>query len=548
MKKSILLAGIYLCLVMMTAFIGCTVKTETKNLTFTMFSADINPQYDNFASPVAKAIKEKTGVTLDMQYPVGDAAEKITLMLASGDYPDLVYAKGDVNKFVSAGALIDLTELIDKYGPNIKKLFGETYMKRHRYSIQDPKIYWVGSLQVDQQQLEPGQGFQVQLGVLEELGYPTIKTVEDFEKVVSDYAKKYPKINDKPVIPYTLCFDSWRILISVTNSAVFATGGNGDDGEWYIDQSTYKPVIHHTRPEEKEYVKWLNHMYNAGLLDPECVTQTYDTYIQKISSGRVLGLSDATWEYSGAEDALKTAKMWDRMYGIFPVVLKKGMENKMFMSGGYVPNWGIGITTKCKNPVAAIKFLDWMASEEAQVLRAWGIEGKDWEIRDGRRVETKEFEALKLSDPDYRRKTGVGIYEYPFPERGVGNVDSKGYQFKKEGSIEDVRVQYSDLEKEVLAGCGSKTTWRALFKTDYPIKKYGNAWQIPIPPGSEMEELFKRVQDINWKRISECIIANPSQFDAKWDAYQAELVKAGVHKLEEMFAPLIKERIEFWSK
>ncbi|MBN2533266.1 MAG: ABC transporter substrate-binding protein [Spirochaetales bacterium] len=534
------------CILMVFLFLSCT-KAARDSFTLTMFCSDINPDYDNFLSPVAQKIKEKTGVTLDIQYPVGDAGEKMTLMLASGEYPDLVYAKGEGNKFVQAGAYIDLRELIEKHGPNIKKFFGDEYLKRHRYSPEDPSIYWIGSLQVNQQLIEPGQGFQVQVAVLKELGYPEIKTVKDFERIIAEYAKRYPEITGKPVIPYTLCFDGWRILISVTNSAVFATGGNGDDGEWYVDEKTYKPVIHHTRPEEKEYFRWLNHMYATGLLDPECVTQTYDMYIEKISSGRVLGLSDATWEYLGAKNALKTAGMEERLYGIFPVVLEQGMENKLFMSGGYIPGWGIGITTKCKYPVRAIKFLDWLCTEEAQVLRHWGIEGEHWEIRDGKRVETQSFIDFKLKDVDWKRKTGVGLYSYPFPEYGTGNVDSQGYQYRKEGTVDDVREEYSDFEKEVLEGYGIKTTWKELFKTDYPVKKWGNAWQISPAPGTEMEELFKKVQDINWRRIPECIVCHPSVFDKKWDAYQEELIKTGVHRLENQYYELIRKRIDSWS-
>jgi putative aldouronate transport system substrate-binding protein len=541
------IAGALATLLFSVCLASCGGGADTGVTTFTMFSADINPNYDTFRSPVAEKITELTGVRLDMQYPVGYAGDKVTLMLASGDYPDLVYPKGDVNKFVAAKAFIDLTELIDKHGQDIKKLFGK-YMIRHRFSEVDPSIYWIGSLQIDPEQLEPGQGFQVQLAVLKELGYPKIATVSDFEKVISEYAKKHPKIGGKPTIPYTLCFDGWRILISVTNVAVFSTGGNGDDGEWYVDLDTHKAVIHHTRPEEKEYFRWLNHMYNTGLLDPECVTQTYDTYIEKISSGRVLGLSDATWEYGGAENSLKINGMPERMYGIFPAVLREGFVNKMFMSGGYVPNWGIGITTKCKDPVKAITFLNWMCTEKAQILRHWGIEGVDWEIKDGQRVETEAFKELKLSDTDWQRKTGVGLYSYPFPESGIGAVDSNGYQFRKEGSIASVRAEYSDIEKEVLEGYGIDTTWKALFKSDFPIKPWGNAWQITIPAGSDTEELFKKVQDINWKRIPECIVAKTSEFDAKWDAYQEELVRTGVHKLEEEFNILIQKRIDFWSK
>jgi putative aldouronate transport system substrate-binding protein len=94
----------------------------------------------------------------------------------------------------------------------------------------------------------------------------------------------------------SLLADDWRYLITVTNPAVFATGGP-DDGEWYIDSTTKKAVLHHTRPEEKEYFRWLNHMYHSGLLDKESFVQKYDQYQAKISSGRVVGLIDAKWEY-----------------------------------------------------------------------------------------------------------------------------------------------------------------------------------------------------------------------------------------------------------
>jgi putative aldouronate transport system substrate-binding protein len=548
MKKKFFMstAGIAtVCILVSLVFLGCAQPSKSE-MTLTMFSADINPDYDNFQSPIAQKIKEATGVTLDIQYPVGDPDEKLSTMLATGEYPDLIYPKGKIVDFVQAGALIDLTELIEKHGPNIKKLYGQ-YLKRHRYSPEDQSIYWLGCYQVDEVHQEAEGGFQVQLAVVKELGCPGIKTVKDFERVVSEYAKKHPTINGQPTIPYTLCFaDGWRILISVTNSAVFATGGNGDDGEWYIDQETLRPVIHHTRPIEKEYFKWLNHMYDTGLLDRDCITQTYDTYIEKISSGRVLGLSDAFWEYRGAEDSLKANGMEERMYGTFPVVLEESIENKIFMEGGYTPNYGIGITTKCKDPVRAIQFLDWMCTEESQILRAWGIEGVDWEIRDGRRVRTAKLEAMQKSDTDWKRKTGL-IYTYPFPEIGRGHLDSKGYQIKPEGSVETIRDQYSDFEKDVLQCYGSTTTWKALFKSDFPVKKYGNAWQINIPPGSEMQELFQKVQDVNWRRIPECIVCKPSEFDAKWDAYQEELVKTGVRKLEDQFYELIKARIEFWS-
>ncbi len=57
-------------------------------------------------------------------------------------------------------------------------------------------------------------------------------------------------------------------MITVSNPAV-ATAGVPDEGEIYIDPATYEAKFHYLRPEEKEYFRWLNHMHDIGLLDPE---------------------------------------------------------------------------------------------------------------------------------------------------------------------------------------------------------------------------------------------------------------------------------------
>ena len=103
-------------------------------ITFEYFNADgKNGNWDN---PVAKAITEATGVTLDVSYPVasqGDAKEDVALMIANDEYPDMIYAKGSATDLYQAGALIDMTDLIEKYGPkhqkNVRSRDGKTEME-----------------------------------------------------------------------------------------------------------------------------------------------------------------------------------------------------------------------------------------------------------------------------------------------------------------------------------------------------------------------------------------------------------------------------------
>ncbi|WP_353626566.1 hypothetical protein [Bacillus sp. JCM 19041] len=53
--------------------------------------------------------------------------------------------------------------------------------------------------------------------VVKELGYPEIRTVEDFEEAIRTYKEENPTIDGQPTIGLSLLADDWRIMISTTN-------------------------------------------------------------------------------------------------------------------------------------------------------------------------------------------------------------------------------------------------------------------------------------------------------------------------------------------
>lgn len=77
-----------------------------------------------------------------------------------------------------------------------------------------------------------------------------------------------------------------------------------------MNPETYETMLHYKKPEEKEYFRWLNHMYNEGLLDKDSFVQKDDQYKAKIASGRVLGLTSVEWEYQDAEKCPQSG--WQR--------------------------------------------------------------------------------------------------------------------------------------------------------------------------------------------------------------------------------------------
>lgn len=520
---------------------------DLKPITFTYFSEDSSTNWNNMKDEVGKVITEKTGVTLDAEFAVGDPVQKISLIAATGNYPDLIAAKADVGKLVDAGAVIDLTELIDKHAPNIKKMLGDKLV-RTKYSLDDQAIYAIPTWSaVEEKKIKADGGFELQHRVVKEAGYPEIRTVKDFEKVIHDYITKHPTDeNGNKNIGLSLNADDWH-MYQVTNLG-FQTTGGPDDGEYYIDQETHQATYHFRRPEEKEFFRWLNHMNAIGLLDPESFVQKTDQFKAKVASGRVLGLADPEWDYGDGQNALKAAGKFDQTYGHYPVTMSKEYKDTSFWPAGFDGGYGISISSKCKDPVRAIKFLDFLASEEGQILNNWGIEGKHYTVENGKRTLIPEVQERANNDgAAFQKESGLGLYWNLMVHYGDGIKDSTGNYFTR-NYPELLTANYSAAEKETLKAYNAEH-WKDLFpkEEEFKPRAYGAAYTMSLPNDDPAVILGAKMKDITWKRIPEAVMSKPEDFDNIWDAYMAELEKAGVKEMEEAYTKHIKDRIELWS-
>lgn len=513
-------------------------------VTLTFFNADLTEDV-SFDDPVAQEITKKTGVKLEFQHPVGGDEQAIPLMIAGGDYPDMIFAKGDIGKLIAAGGVIKLDDLIEEKGDNLKAMYGDQ-IDRLRNSVEDPSIYNVGTYGVENAFWETSGTTSIQLDVLRELGYPEINTIYDFEDAIAEYIEKYPEIDGQKTIGLSLLGSDWRWLITVGNPAGFSLG-IPDDGQWAINDETGEATYKFTLPEIKEYFKWLNHMNDIGLLDPESFTHTHDTYISKISSGRVLGLADQDWNYGDAVNALLAdGKEW-RTYAPLPVTLSEEYQSQGLKDYGFAGGWGISITSTSEHQEKAFEFLDWMASEEAQILTNWGVEGINYDIVDGKRVMKEEDRERRKSDSDYPKETGVGYYTYPFPSWGNGAVDSNGQSITPD-TQEDIIAEYTDAEKEVISEYGMES-WIDWFPSteELGVSNHGAAANFTIPTGSDLEIIQQKADEISEQKITQAILGAPEDFDEAWDAIQQELIDAGIEQANEEMTKITQDIMDLWG-
>lgn len=521
---------------------GCDNKQNQDTqepITFVFYNAD--GQEDPWSDPVARKITEATGVSLEVDYPVNSDQKRIALMTASGEYPDLAYAKGDSESLIEAGAFIDMSDLIDQYGPNIKKLYGSEYEKL-RYSKEDPSIYQLCSSGVGGEISTTSGNAQLQWAVLKENKYVIPKTLYQYEKAIKAYMDKYPTINGKNTIGISLCCSDWHWYTTLSNPAGFIANGSQDNGQWIIEDDTYKAYYKTAYDGQKEYFRWLNQMYAEGILDPEFATQTNEEYLEKIAEGRVLGLMDADWDYRSAVKALKASNQYERTYAGLPVTMNESVRCRSLMNSGLQIGWGVGITKACKDPVRAIKFLDYLCSEEGQILLNWGIEGINYYVdEDGKRYRTNEEIKRYNEDTNYMEKTGVGLHKYPFPCYGDNVLDSTGNPYTLTSTQLLVR-EYDQEQKEAIKA------WNVNSLTDifpssneFTAPAYGPLWSQTIP--KEIKSLQEQLDEISWKGLIECVICDSDDFETVWNKMQSDLEKAGRKEAEKLMTKYIQEQV-----
>lgn len=526
------------------AMAGCSPKEKSQIgedgiLELEFYNAD--GEEDLWDNPVAQAITDATGVRLKIDYPVAAQDMKVALMIAEQNFPDLIYAKGDASSLIDAGALLDLTDLIEEYGPNIKKLYGDQ-LDKLKYSKEDPSIYQLSSYAIGSTIYKSAGTAQVQWDVLKENDYKVPQTLDELEKMLKDYMAAHPTTDSGlSTIGFTLSASDWHWLITLGNPAGTIADGAPDNGQWLVDDD-FNAVYKFRSDKEREYFRWMNRMYNEGVLDPEFATQTHEDYIAKISSGRVLALFDTDWDFEDAERVLKADGKLGKTYAPLPMTMDADTKCPILMDQGLVVGQGIAITTACKYPVEAIKFIDFLCSDEGQVLTNWGIKDVNYFVdENGKRYRTPEEIEESSSNQNYRKETGVGQYNYPFPAYGTGVVDSTGNTYST-ASEESVIAEYNEEQKAACEAWGVDLLLDIFpQKDEFKIPEFPPIWAYIKP--AEFTDLNNKLDEVAWSSLITCVIGKPEAFDANYDAMIASLEATGMSRAEEILTAMVKDKV-----
>lgn len=488
-----------------------------------------------FDNPVAKKITELTGVTLDITCSSGDGSDDIRSMASAGTLPDLIYAGDYTQTLIDAGALVPLDKYIAADGHNFTKMYASQLTRLKNSS--DDKIYTFGTGGISSSSFCVNGTFQIQNAVLKDQNYPEIKTLEQFENCIKAYAEKYPEINGLTTQGLALCGGTRDFWLNTIGRAELALG-YPDDEDFIVDDTKGTASYKWLNDGFRGYYKWLNGLYNEGLVDKDTLRKKHTDYVEALKGGNIIAVADNFEDYAEADEYLRENEMTDRTYVPLPVTADKDILQAELTDYGYSGEFGIGITVNCGNPERAFQFLDMWCSDEIQTLVSWGIEGENYKIgADGKRAFTAD-ELEKQKSETYKTDSGVGLYLRPFPMYGDGIKDATGNYYSA------FTPNYSADEKETLKGYGI-SDFTELFpsRDNFPVAKHHKLSEYNIPIDSEAGILSQSLETYVRAEVLNAIECPTDEFDAKWDEITEWLEQNGAGNLEELVSKMVRDDI-----
>ncbi|RED58482.1 extracellular solute-binding protein [Cohnella lupini] len=316
---------------------------------------------DYNAYPVAKMLEEKTGYKVQYDMLPQDWTEKLNLLMASGESYDLVSMFSDMalySDYAQKGALIDLTPLIDQYGPNIKAAISQQSIDALKV---DGKLYAIPTSVT----YDINSSILIRTDWLEKVGLQMPTTTDELVAVLKAFKEKDPGGNG----------DQNVALTGKGDQAMFdnIVGAFGMPNTWNEVDGQLVPRL--MDPAYKDYVAFVADLYKQGLLDREYVANKDATAKEKFNSGKAGAIIVHWADIPTISDAL-TKNVPDAKFAFVPAL--KGPAGK----AGFSSNAGFDrltiIPKASKHPEDAIKWINASLEPETFKNLAIGEEGKHY--------------------------------------------------------------------------------------------------------------------------------------------------------------------------
>ncbi len=334
---------------------------------------------DGPSNPVAVSYYEKLaeGLKKDMDLDVkfdlvevaqGDYAEKLNLLLYSGEIPDLIYFQGADQQIADQGLLEDLTPYIEdsKYIKSIINPYNEARLKNYPY------LLWIK---------------------------PLDNRVPVVRKDWFDQASSSTALMENPTVDNYRAFFEEIVKIGNSTSAVTVAGdireldytfdmAFGINQTWLDNGDGYEHFK--VSSQMKDKLKFYRELYEDGLLDQQYLTKKHDTKQEVFYSGETAVIPGTNGKVIDIyNDRMKVINGEQSELQVLPPA--KGEYQGYGATDISKESRGVAISSQSKNKELVFQVLDYLAGPEGQKLDRIGFEGEHYNVVDGKIELTEKY-------------------------------------------------------------------------------------------------------------------------------------------------------------
>lgn len=390
-------------------------------VTFTMFYTQPPPlaaimDTPNDMSLLYQKFEEITNVHIDFQMVnMMDAATTFTLMIAGGDYCDIV--NDALNYYDTAdqayedGIAVDLMEYPDSV-PNFMALMEDYPQIRTDLETLDGHILNMPRIDMPVGQAAEN-GLLIRQDWLDALGLDMPNSYDEMHDVLAAFKSEY-NVTDPYIMPYQV-LSPWGLM-----SSGYGIPAVADANNFYVDLKTDKVELATISDAYYDYLCMFRDWYQEGLINPNFVSQASNIPDESIISTEQTGIWFSDLSYIKTYQELLTSVNPSAQLALMgdPGIdaQRSGYMEKQFTVAG---TGGFSVSEQCDDIALALSWCDmWYAPALTQFIN-YGYEGETFEYDEngdpvlGGIIVNNDLglPSLKMSNGVYLCTSGGFIYD-----------------------------------------------------------------------------------------------------------------------------------------
>ncbi len=464
-----------------------------------------------------KWYEEKTGVHINWDIASGDTRQAINLRIASGDLPDVFWKCGfspaEVFAYGEQGLFLDLTDYIDNYMYYFKDILSKREDIKTKITT-NGAIYGLPTIleSVTQPCLNKMWIYQPWL---DKLGLELPTTTDEFYEMLKAFKEKDPNGNGKAdEIP--LGGRGIRSDTGIEDYIINAfTYTDTRTNRIYVEDGKVKCSA--TTEGYREGLRFIKKLYDEGLLlrDVFTIDRTRLTALGENEGVPILGACVGQWPGMFTLSSGESGRITEYT-SISPLEGPTGIRQTARTDITNSMGTAFIVTEDCANPEVAVKWVDWMYSNEGRI-KAQGVQGyreaKEGEIG----LNGKQAKYTYDPVPEEEQNTNFGTVQN---ETWGANFIIQYFDREMQGSQ---KLLDTDLNKMLYHESINKYF-------DYIVDKSYPS----IPIDSEMAAEYQDLETTIGEAIDKNFVAfvtGEKDIEKDWDKYVKELDKYGLSKL-----------------